>query len=431
MVDMKRLAFFSLCVVLFFLMSCQPGKLVQSMPTVQPSLTNSSTDLFSSTSTYTPLPTIANALTTFTPAPPSSKTYLALPSWLKQPKSNILMYRLSDENKNPVPTVLFLNPESGEIFQLPLPSESPRPFFWWHDDHRAVFQPGVGEGLAVLDLSDGSLTYYSPADPAYSTLEWVIPSWDVWYSTEFQSKSTVLNILDESAGTTHSFSTLGMIPSNGTYFSYDKKYVAIPLSTGQLVFGASDHIAVYSYEDQSLVMSIEDTDIHIPEFIPNSYKLLYLRGTKIPCIVDISLQQRKCIHEISNAFPNANIFLRGLSSDNQQLLFIHSESNNEDHHGGMCTYNLVSGKLNCPLENLSVLERNAVTAFALSPDEKYVAFFYNEHPPESDYMGEGGLSVIKMDGTQFTNLGTPIDLSAPLIDRVIHWRPISTDIPNP
>jgi hypothetical protein len=394
--------------------------------TLVPSSTHTSTFTVTSTlnptqsATPTPFSTLPPLLTKTAPI-----TNLDLPAWLKNARINVLMYRLRDDNKNPASSVSFLNPETSERFEMAIPVDSPSTFFWWQDGGNAVFQDEK-DSLEVLDLSSATLAHITSQNPLFKTFDRVIPTGQSRYSTDFERNSSgqIINmiIVDTETGQKSVFS-IGDFSYAWPVIAASGKYVAIVQSKIAYMEDANQ-ITLYNYKDQTSIMTIEDEEINNSWFFPGDEQLIYTRGQNIPCIVNIATQKRNCIHTIHDKYPDATIYLRGLTADRQKLLFLHIDMKNGVHNGGLCFYDLASGGMNCPMDGLKIMRDQAVTDFVISPDEKYIAFIYEDSCPICDWTGlHTGLAVIGTDGTQFIDLGLPME-SHPLINLAVHWRPL-------
>jgi hypothetical protein len=83
------------------------------------------------------------------------------------------------------------------------------------------------------------------------------------------------------------------------------------------------------------------------------------------------------------------------------------------------------------MDGLKILENQGVTNYLLSPDEKYIAFTYEDSCWRCDFGGSTiGLAVIGYDGKQFQDLGRS-NAPHPLISLVAAWRPFSMEGDNP
>jgi hypothetical protein len=428
---MKRIGFLGM--ICFFLVACQhQGEMSEK-------------SLSTTIRTYSPVPTLthyaspsSSAIPSQSPSPtpipsqsaiPASVTALDLPSWLINPNTNVLMYRLmngTNGNGQILPTVFFYTPDTKEQFSIDVPIDLSGAFVWWHDNMHAVFQSG-SDTLFLLDLSNSTLVQLSTNDSLFANYEWVPPLWDSGYTVDY---GTDANTGRNIAVVTETGTGQKRIFDNGNYISWfsqispNHNYLAIMQSAAGGPIMEGQHISIYNFADQSLILTVDDYEINSISFFPDDDRLVYMRGLDMPCIVEITTRAKTCVQTIHNTYPAAWIYLRGLTYDRQKFIFLHVEHGQSGvRNGGLCFYSLDTGKLNCPTDGLKILVDKAVTDFILSPDEKYIAFIYEEYPPDADISEALGLSVIGTDGSKFIDLGIPI-YGHPLIQRAVNWRPL-------
>ncbi len=184
-----------------------------------------------------------------------------------------------------------------------------------------------------------------------------------------------------------------------------------------------DQFTIYNYGDLEGIMTVQEQDIQLLWFLGDMDSFIYMRQMQTPCVVDIPARTKKCIHAIQDRFPGHTIDISKYYSDQYQLTFLHW-SWVPELTGGLCFYDLRSGNLNCPMEGLSILQDRAVTGYTFSPDQKYIAFTYEDNVILSDAASlHSGLAVIGKDGKNFTDLGTS-NASREGIHMVSAWRPI-------
>ena len=406
---MKKVVFFAL--VCLFLVACQNQEEVSQTPFPE----NTPTWTFSAT------PSITSAVSQ-TPDISSVKV-LNLPAWLKDPETNVLMYRLWDSAYSPIeggdhilPVIYFLNAETGAQFSIDSPFRSNVASVRWYDNQHAVFQ-SEQDALYLLDLFDSTLLCIPSTDPSFSTYARVPPIWDPGDTIEWavdENTGNQIVIVTEKNTVQQRIFDNGNLISVDVVISEDGKYLANLSTPGDDIFWG-DHITLYNFLDQSVIMMIDDHNINKLSFYPEEGWLIYMRGREMPCVVDILSQEKKCIQTIHSAYPDAFIYFRGLTSDHKTLLFLHAELDSGARNGGLCFYDLATGILNCPMDGLSILADHAVTDFSLSPDEQYIAAIYEEYHPYADVSSPTGSFIkkrwLELCQPRSTDLGTSYDIS--------------------
>jgi hypothetical protein len=299
----------------------------------------------------------------------------------------------------------------------------------------------------VLDLSDGSLARVTPNDAMitkYSFATWICdfrpqtsPAQEYSLSIDLiQEEMTVFLVNNQTGEWQILTDPTDGIQDGDAVFSPGSKYFIVLQSKNRDILYSSiprtgDQISIYDFLRRSVVMTFQDTEINSLMFLGDNQKFIYMRGWDTPCVVDILLQTKKCIHMIPDRFPHELIELSGLTADYTRLIFYHYSSTT-GYPGGLCFYNLQTGDLNCPADRLAILKDRAVTEYILSPDEKYFTFTYEDSCPSCDSAGlHSGLAVIGRDGKNFYDLGVSNSPHWGGIYLVATWRPISTGKVNP
>lgn len=189
-----------------------------------------------------------------------------------------------------------------------------------------------------------------------------------------------------------------------------------------------DRLFIYDIKNNQEFFSIMDQDINDLRFINKTLEFIFMRGRTTPCIVDILTKSKKCINAIPAQFPSQSIYLGGLRTDGRNLMFTHWS---ENMGGGLCSINLLTGKITCPTEAISIFNDHVVSSFSLSPDEKYISLIYEYHVCIQCDDRAGGfpnLAVIDLDGNHFIDLGTTNTIQLFLVSS---WRPLAVALPTP
>lgn len=358
----------------------------------------------------TPLPAI-------TPSTPTPKvTFLELPAWVKNPSSQIVLFKY-----DPYPTrtseIGFFNAANGEQVIIRLPFEIYQ--YYWKDAKHIVFLEGYCSEPLIqateLDISQGAL---------YPTLAENLPE-DIASCYDLEDTSSKITIdvasveptvevLDSSSDNWLRVTD----PNDGVSdihfeLSPNGDYLGIVQIQGNYVFPElwqplfGTQVSVYHLPDRNLVASFaEEKEVSAMLLFTDNESLVYIRENT-PCVISITNKSKKCIHAISDQFPESTIILGDPLKDRKKLSFLYFFSHSV-HKGGWCVYDLFSGEMNCPTDDFQELQGQNVTNYALSPDNNYllVEYDYKGCPsPWCDYFGSPQIAVIDIAGKKFTKLG--------------------------
>jgi hypothetical protein len=445
---MRRIGLFLLLAIGLGLGACTSGSLpataTASSPVRSPTPGTFATDPH--------IPTRAQALTA-TPSPthPATPTLavasLVLPGWMQDPAQNILMYRnYEDDWSEWTPTVYFLNPATGERFTL----EMPDTYACWHDSTHAVFidtsdpisrtVPTPPTVLTVLDLSEGSLTGYADPDPLFNTYDspagtcysYAInePESDYDITIDWVQEELPVVVTDRQTGESQVLTDPhdGILDGDAVISPGDR-FAAVLQGTDDEHFDGfsmiGNRLAIYNLRDRSLVAVYQDESIRRVTFLPDGRRLIYMRGIDTPCVVDIELDERNCIHQIPSRFPGEDIVPSGFTSEPVRLIFYHYAYDDGHYVGGLCFYDLLRGTFHCPVDGLDLLQDRNVSGYLLSPDEQYIALILDDSCVDCDMAGGNmGLAVMDYDGNSVLDLG-PWNVPHPMA-MMGAWRPFST-----
>lgn len=420
---MKRV-FQELILIPFLLIACQPSQVINtSTPTPNPTLT----PLFFSTKTATP---------TFQ----ASTKHIELPDWVKDTDINVFALSYKDEPYTRPSKIKFVNPKNGDMSIVQLPREYY--YHYWRDKEHIVF---LHEGycnetpmfISELEISEGTLQEYKTIDypeKIQGCYDFSDSSEDlVRINTEIAEKTfEIFNSL------TNTFILLTN-PNDGvndiTYeISDEGLYIAVIQLRGKYedseiwnprLFG--DQISIYELNTKRLILQFtEDNDISLQISFLDNHKLVYIRENT-PCLILISSLSKKCIHSISQKFPNDAIVLGKPLLYSEKLSFIHF--NYETPHGGYCQYDLLLGTINCPTDKFESLSNQNILSYSFSSNEKFLLIMYDSKgcpQPWCDYAAGPKLALINIDKNQIYELGnTNISQFNQPLDLYYYppWRP--------
>jgi hypothetical protein len=376
-------------------------------PTATPTFTLTIVNIPKPTNTPKPISTpIPPSTATLTPIPDSG--IIEIPEWAKNFENNIILltYR-NDDGDRPVKVGL-INPKTGEQIYIQLQQGF---YPYWKDAQHIVFLHAGNcdeppELMTELDLAQGAITYKEENRKCELFEEEQIAF------LELEEPERTVIIVDSITGDEIPLTS----PNDGIIdvtfrVSPDENYIAVAQSTGDfefLEFGPyiGNQISIFRLSDRVLVLKVtEDMDLTSLKFFPNNDKLIYMLDNT-PCLIVISSRSKKCIDDIPQKFPDADIYLGDPTSDSNRIGFVYL--NDKPHHGGLCFYDLLSGSIDCPTDNFESLNEYGVMNYSLSPDEKYVLFIYDKKGcplPWCDYASNEHVAVMDIRGISIFELG--------------------------
>ena len=152
------------------------------------------------------------------------------------------------------------------------------------------------------------------------------------------------------------------------------------------------------------------------EWSPDGNKLLYedalsnyknygVAFTDAPCILFLNLAEKRCLRAIPRLVPDGHQLVTTGSyewaPDNQTILYAYIYETQGNWLGKLCIYSLVTGYINCPVENLEAINGMTIGAPDISPDQQFIHFCYSASSMLNDYVDTGYDGLIRVDGTGF------------------------------
>jgi hypothetical protein len=453
---MKKIvnAFISSLTIVLTLFACSPQREqvsstatkmveVSRTPTIQPPK-SSPTSTASATqvipqevhATETDFPKHTKTVTPkMTPSPTSEVTFLELPSWVKNPSSQIMLFIYDPYPTTRSSEIGFFNAASGEQAIIRLPFEIYQ--YYWKDANHIVFlqgycadpiervteldislgilSPAIAENLPrniayCYGLEDTSATVKIDATSSEPTVRIIDPLSGAWL--QVSDPSDGISDIHFSLSPNHDY--LGIVQIQG---NYDFPELWQPLYGTQ--------VSVYHLPDRKLVASFADeTAVSELLLFTDNETLVYV-SFHTPCVISIATASKKCIYAIPYRFPGSAIILGDPLKDRQKMSFLYFS--HSPHQGGWCIYDLFSGGLNCPTDEFEDLQGQTVVNYAISPDNNYLLIEYDSKgcpSPWCDYFARIQTAVIDIAGKKFYKLGDSSTYETMDIFRDTQpWRP--------
>lgn len=436
----------------------------------------------------TPFPVLISSIT---PPPSSTPTVSTLsptvtaynfPQWIKNSDTAILAALIRDDLGKPR-GISFFNATTGEKFELEMPTALGG--FFWYDNAHFGFLSDDFQVMNLLNLSNGQVIKINLTSKSTRLLAINGSINPLVIKQDPLSPSTSLfDYAFNYWGSPYSIDTRYFAESIGSNF---ENYIKVTdLETGQIIWQSNpsdgyvdvhflwspvknSHLAVVmgSLSETGFELPINNTmlivvDIKTGEIItshkvdagriqwsPDGTKILYRDAmsdywnfgygfTKAPCFLNIETRKESCFWRIPNHPPPDGYTLITTddyqwSSDGKSFYFTYSYRSTNGMIGNICNYNLASGNLICPTDNLTEFpEWNIdwrygwiISTYSLSPDGKNISFCLDSDSPLSD--AQGGPSqngLIETNGTNFTTWVNSEDALTRCSFYSPLWRPL-------
>jgi hypothetical protein len=371
-----------------------------------------------------------------TPTAPIFELPTELPTWMRDPSSQIIFFTY-DAYSIRSSEIGFFNAASGEQAIIRLPHKIYQ--YYWKDTNHIVFLEGYCaepiERVTELDILQGTL---SPSTA--ENLPWYIAS---CYGIEEETSATIridatsseptIEILDPSSETWLRVTD----PNDGIsdiHFSLspNNDYLGVVQIQGEYDFSElwrplfGTQVSVYHMPDRQLVASFaEEKAVSAMLLFTDNENLVYVRENT-PCVISIATASKQCVNTFSDRFPASTIILGEPLSNGTKFSFLYFSDT--PHQGGWCIYNLLSGEINCPTDEFEDLQEQTVVNYALSPDNNYLLIEYASigcPPPWCDVIGNRQIAIIDIVGNKFLKLGDANTYQTLDIFRTTQpWRPM-------
>lgn len=358
--------------------------------------------------------------------------FIELPGWVKSPENNIILLSYREEPDELRSKFMLVNPDDGDNIIIGL-SQSYYHHYWENSNHIVFLHDGecdkTPKQITELDILQSTLRTYEIED-------YLKPIKNCSYNYEsdktarinVDSTEPTIEVIDSITGEYFPLTSQNDGVSDISYkISPNRKYISVLQHKGIYKFSElwlpiyGSEISIYDLQNRNLILKFDEgQEISSRVLFMDSNKLVYTRDNT-PCLIMILSLTKKCIHTISQKFPNKTIVLGDPLSDPRKLSFLYFSGE----QGGFCFYDIYSGEMNCPTENFPSLNGQIILNYSLSPDENYFLFDYSNKgcpPPWCDYSGEPYFAVIDIRESQLHEIPNYNLIGYPTgLDSV--WRP--------
>lgn len=353
---------------------------------------------------------------TSTPDSPGIPSVYEIPEWLRNPTTNVLIYRQwtsnpKDFDANPQARVILLNPLTGEKFSLKLENEQP---YEWIDNQKVGFSTfqdlECPSGMAysyILNLTTGNLLINDARElfcaPDHSEGIFV-NTWDG--NVEYSSDGEYIEFMPSSADFDYGYAA---VSSDGTTLGIIQR----DLNTQE-----PKRIAIYDFSTRKelAILYVEDLN-PIFHFIGNEHKIAYFEGNT-PCLFSWDVLEKECGLPLPDEYHN--IYFEYINDEAAIIGFIYPGIPTSNGGGWvLCLYDIFGGGISCPTKDLEIftpligeidgrafITANSVIDTLFSPDGRFVYFVYGFGSPGGHFFPSPlNKAVMNIDGEKFLDLG--------------------------
>jgi hypothetical protein len=465
-----RIIFGSLIVLL--LASCS-NSTVQTTSTLQPLETLSTSTSSTATAITTELPT---------PASVALQSDYPFPAWISNPETNILAALITNDNQH-TRKISFINPATSESYDIPIP-EDVRGYFWYDNENFGLLFQDL-QSAARINLQTGEVLtesisaeatqFLNPEDDDYSSA--YIPTAN---ALEITNDSTTGGIIfgrpsytkygnrsksgqfsaswggeNNTRITVMDNKTHQMIWDSGPFEEtyYGTLFRWSPKDENQLAYLQGKLVKPESdFVSQTVVLTVVDVvkgkvlgryggNIGLLVWSQDGRRILYEgaetsyqnQGVEFkdsPCILFLELAETRCLKSIPRLVAKGyQLVTTGVyrwSPDSKSIFYTYIYKRQDKIIGNLCVYELVTGHIDCPVDNLDALKGMTITNLDISPDGQFIHFCYSAASILNDYADISNDSLIKVDGTGFFSWAGAIHAGTPdqSCSHGTLWRPL-------
>jgi hypothetical protein len=400
-----------------------------------------------------------------------------LPVWMSNPDTNILAALVTNDFEH-TRKISFFNATTGENYEILMPRDVSG-YFWYDNTNFGLLSKNL-ETAYRINLQTGKVSTESVSSQATHFLRGEEDDYKnsygdtasalkitkdadtnnllfthTWYghyggrsknglsSAEWDGNWTQIIVTDNKTNQTiwqsepfqDTYGTSFMwSPKDESHLAYLKGKPAEPLS---------------DFITESITLTIVDVvngkvlgnyagDFGTMKWSPDGKKILYedpmshyhtygIEFKDAPCILFLNLGERRCLRSIPRLVPEGyQLVTTGAyewGPDNQSILYTYIYEKQNNVIGNLCIYSLVTGYINCPIENLEALSGMTIGTPDMSPDQQFIHFCYGTSSLLSGDAGINYEGVINVDGTGFFSWEAEIG-GPPRCSFGTLWRPL-------
>jgi hypothetical protein len=419
-----------LILITLFLAACQSTFPDQVSPINTAPLPSTPIETFTPVKSLQVIPSVAS-----TPFDQNPRV-IGVPEWARFSfPGGILALAYGDATNSHPSKSMLVNPDNGETFIVDLQKDFYH-YYWIDNEHIVFFHEGdcggFPEFISELSVFTGLLQTYGIENYSKSILGCYPNPNDGLVRLNYGFSERAVEFVDRSSGAV----SLLTNPNDGVTdisveLSPHNDFAAVIQFDGEFEFPQSsmpiygNKISIFDLTSQRIILQYtEEQGILSEVSFVNDANLAYMRENT-PCLIMISSQLKKCIHNIPNRFPDSTIMLSENSHEDATLRFLHFTQQQGDY----CFYNISTGGLGCPTDRFFAFHNQIIINYSLSSFGHYLLVEYDSKGcpvPWCDYREKPQIGVIDFYEGELFELGDSDSFWISEIFRPVHpdpWQP--------
>jgi hypothetical protein len=194
----------------------------------------------------------------------------------------------------------------------------------------------------------------------------------------------------------------------------------VDVSSGNVLGNYAGNFGIITWSPDGKKILYED-----PLSIYRNYGIPF---TDAPCILFLNLGEKRCLRSIPRLvhegyqLETTGVYEWG--PDNNSIYYTYIYAKQDKRLGNLCIYSLITSYINCPTDNLDVLNGMTIVSHDISPDQQLIHFCYSASSILNDFADTAYDGVIKVDGTGFFSWVGLVQIDGPrTCSRGTLWRP--------
>jgi hypothetical protein len=399
------------------------------------------------------------------PTPVPTATGYDFPSWMKSPETVILAALFKDDLKH-TRNIYFFNADTGDKFEL-----SPKirfgGFFWYDnmnfgllsEDLKTSYKYNLQTGEVSTESVPSESTRFLSRDWVNGLITFHDPSTGEITFDDVRQTNKSLNKLFTAEGNEDKALTVTNNKTNQVVYEftlpknrYVTEFIWSPVNEKQLAIlqGSPEPLNGFITENMTLtivdvaegkVLSSFDGNFGIIQWSPDGRMILYqdswfryrnygVSFKDAPCMLILATGEKRCLRSIPRVVPpgyklsTTGIYEWAKDSHSIYYTYLYYSPSENEMLGNLCNYSLITSHINCPTQDLEVLNGRSVADYDISPDQQFIYLCYSASSILNDYADNENDGIIKNDGSGFFSwVGTIQDGGPQVCSLDTLWRP--------
>lgn len=417
--------------------------------------------------TETPAVIVGNPTDFVESMPIPTKTVYDFPSWMNNPQTVVLAALFRDDLEKSR-KIYFFNAATGEKFEL----NPAMPFggFFWYDNMNFGLLAEDMNAAYKFDLKTEKIQTetISPHSTRFLTKTWTnglimfdeLSSSEITFDDAQETNKSLNKLFTAQWSSAEKRITASDTKTNQVIWELtlpeNREITEIlwsPVNENTLAFleGSPEPLNGFIIENMTLtivdivegkILSSYDGDFGILHWSPDGKMILYQNArfryrnygvsfTDAPCLLILATGEKRCLRSIPRVVPTGyellttGVYRWANDSNSIYYTYLYSLPSEWNILGNLCNYSLMNSHINCPTQNLQVLQGRSVIGYDLSPDEQFIHICYSASTILNDYADVSNDGIIKVDGSDFFSwVGTIQKGGPPTCSIDTLWRPL-------